>query len=653
MDLRRNLLVFFFGLIGLVLVVFGYNAYQIAQQASLETEAKLLAGLNYERSQELAVEYREHPNLAHLSEHIRVDRRQIRVLLVLVLVDGTGRILAASSEDVRAELGTDRIDVGVTPPAGARGREIRLNDQLYTLAASAVSGSPFTLLHLVPRGYAAQDALARLASRLGITGLVIAWLAVWIALIISTAVARRIKTQTAKLEYQATHDALTGLPNRVALAGALDKAIAYARQTGRSVGLVLMDLNRFREINDTLGHDMGDRVLQEVSLRLRAALWENDTVARLGGDDFALLMPIADASHVRLVIAKTQVIMGDPFEIQGLSLQVDACLGVALYPDHADDAATLLRRAEVAMYHAKWARRTHTMYDPGKDPHSVDRLKLTADLRHAIERNEMFMVYQPKIDVGRSLCTGVEALLRWRHAERGLVAPDEFIRLAEQTGAIKDITYWTLEQSMAQARTWSNTGISLNVSVNLSALMLQDPELPSRISGLLKDHGLPPGQLSLEITETAIMLDPDGALAILGALDVLGVRLSIDDFGTGYTSLAYLKRLPVDEIKIDKSFVMNMLADDDDATIVQSIISLAHNMRRRVVAEGVESNDIMAALAGKGCDLAQGYLMSKPLPAAEFVQWLARSPWPVPRDDNARVGVSQPGVHHYRRLVDS
>jgi diguanylate cyclase (GGDEF)-like protein len=570
---------------------------------------------------------------------------------MMLILDETGRLRGADAPGLRAELGTDRIDLQAAP-GNVPIRTVELNGRSYTLAANPISGSPYTLVHLVPRGYATHDALARLGARLGITGLVITWLAVWIALIISTAVARRIRVETTRLEYQATHDALTNLPNRVALTEALDKAIVHARETQRSVGLILMDLDRFREINNTLGHDMGDRVVQEVGRRLRGALWQGDTVARLGGDDFALLMPIADASHVRLVIAKIQAILADPFEIHGLLLQVDASLGIALYPDHAADAVTLLRRAEVAMYHAKWARRTHAVYDPGKDPHSVDRLKLTADLRFAVERGELFMVYQPKIDVARGSCTGVEALLRWRHPERGLIPPDEFIRLAEQTGAIKDITFWTLEQSIAQARAWSDAGIVLNVAVNLSALMLQDHELPSRVAALLKHHGLTPGQLSLEITETAIMLDPDGAMTILGALDVLGVRLSIDDFGTGYTSLAYLKRLPVDEIKIDKSFVMSMLDDDDDATIVQSIINLAHNMRRRVVAEGVESTGILAALASKGCDLAQGYLMSKPLPAPEFVQWLSGSPWPVSRD-HTRPQRIQPGLHTNRRRADS
>jgi len=631
MDLRRTLLIFFLGLIALVLTVFGLNAYQIAQRASLETESTLLSDLNSERSHELAAEYRDRPSLAYLSERIRIDRSLTRV--ALLLLDSEGKVVAASSEILRAELGSTVIPIGNRSAGDVNHREIELNGTFYTAAASPIAGSPYTLVHLVPRGMAAQDALARLASRIGITGLIIAWLAVWIALIISTAVARRIRRETEKLEYQATHDALTGLPNRVALIRALEAAIAHARQNGRSVGLILMDLNRFREINNTLGHDMGDRVAQEVGSRMRGALWVNDTVARLGGDDFALLMPIADPSHVRLVIAKIESILADPFEIHGLSLQVDASLGIALYPDHGEDAVTLLRRAEVAMYHAKWARLTHAVYDRSKDPHSVDRLKLMTDLRHAITRNEMYMVYQPKVDIGRGVCTGVEALLRWRHADRGLVPPDSFIPLAEQTGAIKEITYWTLAHSIRQARDWSGSGLSLNVSVNLSALMLQEPDLPGRISDLLKEADVSPAQLTLEITETAIMLDPDGAMSVLGALDLLGVRLSIDDFGTGYTSLAYLKRLPVDEIKIDKSFVMGMLDDDGDATIVYSIINLAHNMRRRVVAEGVETTGILSALTEKGCDLAQGYLLSKPLPALEFEQWLISSRWSPGMDD--------------------
>jgi len=646
MELRRKLLVFFFGLIAVVLVVFGVNAYQIAQRAGIETEAAVLADLNAERSFELAKEYQEHPTLAYLSEHIEVPDHHDRVLLLII--DSHGKVLAASNRTLQKKLAINRINLESSDTAADPVRSIDVQGLTFTFAVRKIGDSPFFLVHLVQQGDAAQGALSRLATRIGISGLIIAWLAVWMALFISTSVARRINAETDKLEHLATHDGLTGLPNRVALIQSLENHIAIAGRAGKVLGLILMDLNRFREINDTLGHDTGDRVVQEMGERLRGALWEGDTVARVGGDDFALLMPIADPSHVRIVISKIETILAEPYEINGLLLHVDASLGVALHPEHADDAVTLLRRAEVAMYHAKRSRLPHAVYEREKDPYSVDRLKLMGDLRDAITRQQLFMVYQPKVDVQERICTGVEALIRWKHPDRGLVPPDQFIPLAEQTGAIKAITFWTLEESIRQASLWGKAGARVNVSVNLSAVMLQDPELPGRISDLLKASSLPASQLTLEITETAIMLDPDGALSILGVLDMLGVRLSIDDFGTGYTSLAYLKRLPVDEIKIDKSFILNILDDEDDSTIVKSIIDLAHNMQRRVVAEGVETEGVMARLAEQGCDLAQGYLVCRPAIASEFEEWVRKSSWPLERKVSRRKGGRLAPARHLR-----
>jgi diguanylate cyclase (GGDEF)-like protein len=448
---------------------------------------------------------------------------------------------------------------------------------------------------------------------------------VWIGLIISTAVARRLSAKTRELEYQASHDTLTGLPNRLALLDGLKTAIDEARASGRSVALILMDLDRFKDINDTLGHDTGDNLIKQVADRLRLHLWDGDTVARLGGDEFGLALPISDTGHTELVVNKLRLLLAESFNVHDLSLTTDASIGVALFPAHASDAVSLMRCAETAMYRAKSMRRPYEIYDRANDPYSVERLSLTADVTRALTQAELFVVYQPKIEVATGRCTGTEALLRWRHPRHGLVPPDKFIPLAEQTSAIKDITHWTLNVAIAQCRAWHDTGDPLTVAVNLSATMLHDASLPERVSTLLQTHGLAPNFLQLEITETAIMLDPEGAFETLKKINELGVRLSIDDFGTGYSSLALLRKLPISEIKIDRSFVMTMLENENDATIVDTLIDLAHRINLRVVAEGVESDAVLAALASKNCDETQGYYFSRPLPAEDFAKWLIRA----------------------------
>jgi len=623
-SLRQTLLWSFVGLIVLTLLVFGVSAYQIAQRSSTDTEAELLSQVNRERSVDLANEYRRTPTLSALREHIRVDRGDIQILVLIV--DASGRILGANSDSLRANLPTEQLTIREVTGDSYEAHEVELNRKAYTLAATPIVGSPYLLVHLSPRGLGARGALWQLASRLGVTGLFIAWVAVWIGLIISTAVARRLNAYTRELRHQATHDALTGLPNRLALHESLRTAIASASESGRSVAFILMDLDRFKDVNDTLGHDTGDNLIKQIADRLRANLWDSDTVARLGGDEFGLVLPITSAGDAEIVVHKLRAMLFEPFNIHDLSLTADASIGIALFPEHASDAVSLMRCAETAMYRAKALRHPYEIYDRANDPYSVDRLRLTSDVGHALVANELFLVYQPKIEVSTGRCTGTEALLRWKHPTRGLVPPDKFIPLAEQTSAIKDITHWTINVAVAQCRAWHDSGHRLSVAVNLSATLVQDTGLPSQVSNILQNHGLAAEFLKLEITETAIMHDPEGAFATIKALSELGVHLSIDDFGTGYSSLALLRKLPVSEIKIDRSFVMNMLKNESDATIVSALIDLAHGINLRVVAEGVESEAILSVLAAKGCDESQGYYFSRPLPADDLGAWLMREP---------------------------
>ena len=431
-----------------------------------------------------------------------------------------------------------------------------------------------------------------------------------------------------RIRFQATHDSLTGLPNRTLFLDRLNYAIGRAKRRGNLVGMLMMDVDRFKEINDTLGHQFGDDLLVDIARRLRKATRESDTVARLGGDEFAVMFETADASHAVDMAQRTGRALESAFALGGVSIDVRASMGIALYPPHAEDAGTLLKRADVAMYDAKRSHQPFAIYESVRDEHSLRRLAVLSELRNAVASDQLEVHYQPKVDVATERVVHVEALTRWRHSVHGLMPPDEFIPIAEQSGNIGMITKWVLRRALDDCAAWSRSGLDLAVAVNLSALDLYDSELPAFINGLLHDRGLPPSRLVLEITESALMKDPTHAGRTLRELKDRGIALAIDDFGTGYSSLAHLRRLPVDELKIDKSFVANLDGEGTgDEVIVRSTIELGHNMGLKVIAEGVESVEGWQALKRFGCDMAQGYYISRPMPAPELLVWLGESRW--------------------------
>ncbi|MCO6413709.1 MAG: EAL domain-containing protein [Thiogranum sp.] len=433
--------------------------------------------------------------------------------------------------------------------------------------------------------------------------------------------------ETYALEYQAQHDTLTNLPNRSLLFDRLESAILEAQAGGDSVSLFVMDLDQFKEINDTLGHHVGDRLLQEVGRRLMSVLRRTDTVSRLGGDEFALLLPGADYQRSKSICRKIIAAMERPVKIENFRLRASISIGVALCPDHGADANLLLQHADVAMYEAKRNQSGFAFYMAERDEHSLSRLGLAGELSEAITQNQLMLEYQPMVDIrtGRIFCA--EALVRWCHPEFGCVPPDEFIASAEQTGVIRPLTLWVIDHALAQSVTWSRNGVDLKISVNLSVRSLQDRKLPDQVQTLVDKHGVDPANVILEITESAIMSDPLTARRVMRRLSNMGFQLSIDDFGTGYSSLAYLKQLPVDEIKIDKSFVTRMDEDENDAVIVRATIDLAHNLGLKVVAEGVESTDVWDLLEMLGCDTAQGYFIRKPAAPLEFARWIQSREW--------------------------
>ncbi|MFQ5619890.1 MAG: EAL domain-containing protein [Rhodospirillales bacterium] len=431
------------------------------------------------------------------------------------------------------------------------------------------------------------------------------------------------KARQEALEHQALHDALTDLPNRTYLSRRLGETIRRASGTGEQFALLILDLDRFKEINDTLGHHIGDLVLRQIATRLKTPLRRSDMIARLGGDEFAVLLtPVAGEASVTTLAGRLEKVLEAPVQCEGLTLDVGASIGAAIFPDHGTDATELVQKADIAMYVAKNAGLLLAFYDPDQDQNSVRHLTLTGELKRAIEGEQLELHYQPKISVETNQVIGVEALARWRHPAHGYIPAEEFITLAERTGLIGNLTEWALRTSIEQCARWRAAGMDLSVSVNLSAKILQDDDLPQLIGELLEEYGVAPERLVAEITESAIMADSDRSKAVIDRLAEKGMKLSIDDFGTGYSSLAYLKDLPVHELKIDKSFVMEMMENESDQVIVKSTIQLAHNLGLKVVAEGVESAEILALLADMDGDIAQGYFISKALPIGDFEDWL-------------------------------
>ncbi|MGH2686617.1 MAG: putative bifunctional diguanylate cyclase/phosphodiesterase, partial [Actinomycetota bacterium] len=392
---------------------------------------------------------------------------------------------------------------------------------------------------------------------------------------------------------------------------------------------MLMDLDGFKEVNDTLGHHNGDLLLQEVSARLSGLLREEDVVARLGGDEFAILLPgVADGAEAVRAAEKVLGALEEPFVHRELTLEVGASIGIALYPYHGAEASTLLQRADVAMYDAKAAQCGYEIYAPERDQYSPRRLALVGELRSSLENDQLEVHYQPKASLSTGRILGVEALVRWNHPRHGYLPPDEFIPVAEHTGLMRPLTLYVLRTAVRQLQEWRQQGIELDVAVNLSARSLLDVHLPDDVAAILADHDVPASCLTLEITESRIMADSPRTIGVMTRLSAMGVELAIDDFGTGYSSLSYLKRLPVDEVKIDRSFVMNMAVSDNDAKIVRSTVNLARDLGLRVVAEGVENQETWDRLVALGCDVAQGYFLSRPVPAARLQEWfLEARPW--------------------------
>lgn len=440
-----------------------------------------------------------------------------------------------------------------------------------------------------------------------------------------------IARREAEIGRLAYWDTLTGLPNRVQFVAMLNEAILQAKQEDDQCHVLMMDLDGFKNVNDVLGHGVGDALLQHVAQRLQGQIGGEyaSRVARLGGDEFAILVPRMHEDTVRALAARILKSLEIPISIDEHTIDLGAGIGIAGFPRHGANAEMVLSRAEVAMYAAKTGGNEAVVYDPAIDKSSEQNLSLLGDLRRAAERGEFRLYVQPKVMLDSGEVVGMEALVRWAHPDKGLIFPDNFIPFAEKSGFIRVLTQWMLDQSAALCSQMEKQGFPLRISVNISTRDLVDLDLPAKFGAILDRHAIPSSRFCLEITESAIMDDPVRAQQTLEKLHSMGVDLSIDDFGTGYSSLAYLKRLPVGELKIDKSFVMKMEEDADDTKIVRSTIDLGHNMGLKVVAEGVENEAVWELLARMGCDIGQGYFISRPMPAERLAEWLANWTPPV------------------------
>ncbi|HET9516418.1 MAG TPA: EAL domain-containing protein [Actinoplanes sp.] len=566
------------------------------------------------------------------TEGTRYRREQLTVLLRSTQSDidwllGRGAVVAGDVAVLQAAFRNYHFAVReATSISTARANAAKLGDrasQRFTVLRSVVLDNirkSEDELSAYLQGAVARTAVLRLVALIAIPSEVLLF---GICALVLIGYQRGAEQQAADRLRDATHDPLTGLGNRTMLADRLQAAISDSDSTDNPFCLLLIDLDRFKEVNDTLGHHCGDELLVTTARRLLSASRATDTVARLGGDEFAVVLPMVSSRERAVEVAsRLLAAMREPVRLDGILVDIDASIGLSMYPGDGSTPAELLKHADVAMYVAKRSCGGVAEYDPGQDEHTPGKLRLQSDLREGIERGELVGHYQPKVDLHSGRTTGAEALVRWRHPEQGLLSPAAFIPAAEESGLIDLVTVNVLDQALRQVAVWSAAGHRLPVSVNVPARALADLTFPDTVVAALTRHGVAPELLILEITESSLIVDPQRAREVLDRLHAARVDISIDDFGTGYSSLAHLRDLPQQELKIDRSLVSTMCEQPRDEWIVRAVIDLAKGLQMRVVAEGVETEQAMSTLTARGCDEAQGFLISKPLPADEFTAWL-------------------------------
>ena len=619
----------------LVLIVVVFIGSLTTNRAAAQSQRAVAINTAYQATatavaaeQSFGRQYRLEPGPTPLAQHRAAETAvEMHLTEVQRLGDAGDRVLVDQVRDLQAayDVSSDRLFRAVDrrdPDATIAVINDLQVDPIFSAMQLQINGAAASHLSTALSAVASMRRTGRIVLVLDAATLVPGMVLIALAGASLARSRRRLHVQSDLNSHQALHDALTGLPNRALFRARTAEAFAAAERSGGQVAVMLADLNRFKDVNDTLGHHYGDILLAQVGRRFSDAVRAEDSVARLGGDEFAVLLADTSAEGASTAAYRLTEVLADAFDVKGISLDVEASIGIALVgPD--SDVETALRHADIAMYEAKRQHLPYATYELTRDDHTVARLALLGDLRRAITQRQLVVHYQPKVNAVTGALHGVEALVRWPHPTRGVLSPDAFVPLAETTAVIHPLTSEVLRISLAQTRAWLDEGWSVPVAVNISARSLFDEDFPAEVACQLAAVGVPAAMLSLELTESAIMTDPVRALGVLRSLDDMGVSLSIDDFGTGYSSMSYLKNLPVRELKIDRSFVMGMASDDSDVVLVQSAVDLGHNLGLHVVAEGVEDASTQVALAAMGCDLVQGYHVRRPVEAAELAVWLS------------------------------
>ena len=617
MTLNKQILLSILGVTILAQIVFGVLAYRQLLDSRTEQLSELLKQFSGNISQQITLTGNQQDTQAYLDQLQQKFFGQDSILLI----HKDGELLYRSGE---AEFAYDVLLERLKEVSADHHSLIELSDKQYYWTVSPLPDVQYELVMLEPASAGESDVASTLKLRLVTSGFVIIWVAVWIGLILSSKISRELDKKNVELQHIALHDALTGLPNRTLLNDRIERILIDAKRHKQSFALFLIDLDRFKEINDTLGHHFGDKLLKVVSMRLKESVRLNDSIARLGGDEFAVLLPHTDYKGAELCANRILYAMNKPLVIDNITTESKASIGISIFPEHAEEADELMKYADIAMYQAKQSQSGFALYDPEQNKHSVRRLRLMSDLRDTVKNQNIHLAYQPVVDTSSQDLAYVEALARWNHPELGGIPPDEFISMAEQMGLINVLTMQILDQSLKDLVRWNKQGYDFGVSVNLSVYSLQNLSLPDDIQALLQMHGVAAEKIQLEITETALMQDLARAGKILSALSELGVQLAIDDFGTGFSSLNYLKKLPVDALKIDRSFISDMCTDKTDRAVVKTVIELGHNLDCQVVAEGVEDQSTLELLNQMSVDKLQGYFISKPIGKYDLEAWLQK-----------------------------
>ena len=626
MSLRIKLLLIF--AIGelLVLTFFGYIAYDTAKLTNLNNEIELLSSVTPRVADDIAHDLKEgnplNPVMApdHIGNHTDV--------IYLFVSDQQGKLISRSYAPGMQQV-FEHVHALARSDLSNTSGSVSVDDTVYVWAVDNVPQYDYQVT-LMRQAHVSRANIffKEMGVSLIVAAVVMLWVASWAAMYVSMLI-EKLDEQKNILKHRSLHDVLTGLPNRELLNDRLQQLINLSERLPIQFAICFIDLNRFKDVNDTLGHYVGDELLLEVSKRIKLNLRKSDTVARLGGDEFALILRNVRMEKARSIAEKVLKSIEAPIELGGHSLFISGSMGVAMFPEHGIDVQMLLKKADVAMYAAKRAGSNMEFYANTHEVFTRDKLHLTHDLREAIAENQLELYYQPKYDLEQQKVAGVEALLRWNHHEHGYIPPLTFIQLAEHSGLIHALSKWVMQRAFSDSVELRRNEIDISLSINLSANYLQDPKFESDISELLEQSDVDPGKIILELTESAMFINSAKTKDLLTWLTELGFRISVDDFGTGFSTLTNLRRLPISELKIDRSFVSNINDDAEDASIVNAMIGLGSSLDINVVAEGVETQDVLDSLKRSGCHTIQGFFIKRPAPLKTFIEWMESENSPV------------------------